>query len=136
MSHALIRQLVEKKLSTWAATKNVRIAYENVTFTPIAKETYLESDLTPVDTGSETLSGDHTLFRGIYQVNVICPLGEGTAKANALAAEIASLFPIYQPLTSGTFRVIPLTHPKIMDGLVRDSSYMLPVFFNYRADTN
>lgn len=136
MSHVIIRQLVEKVLADYAATKNIRVAYENVKFTPTTNEIYLESDLTPVDTQSLTLKGDHKLFLGIYQINIITPLGIGVAKANEIATEIANLYPIYVPLVKGSFKVIPTSHPRIMEGLPRDSSYMLPVSFFYRADTN
>lgn len=137
MSHATIRQLVEKRLSDYASTKKIRVAYENVAFTPKVGEVYLESDLTPIDTQSKTLNGgDHRLYIGIYQINIICHLSTGLAKANELAAEIVNLFPIYQPLSRGAFKVMPTTHVRVLEGLTRDSSYMLPVNFFYRADTN
>lgn len=139
MSHAAIRQKFEGIITTWAATKSLRINYENVEFTPRADETFIVSNLVPVITQSKTLAGtDHTEYRGIYQISLVTNEGEGEGYVNSLAEEIKALFPIYQPIVAGvspnSFTVAPITPVSVMDGLPGNSKYTLPVFFRYRAD--
>lgn len=134
MSQKLIRQLYEQRLATWAATKSLPVAWQNVPFTPPAG-TYLRAFLLPADTDSIDLAGAHRGYAGVFQVNIVAPEGQGSGAADTLADELDELFPNNLPLNSGAFGVQTITPcsagPAIQDG----TRYAIPVWFRYRADT-
>lgn len=134
MSNRLIRQLYEQRLATWAATKSLPIAWQNVPFTA-PSGTYLRAFLLPADTDSQDLAGAHRAYTGVFQVSIVAPAGQGSVVAETLAAELDALFPNNLLLSSGAFGaqiVSPCsTGPAIQD----DTRYTLPVWFRYRADT-
>lgn len=136
MSHALIRQIFESTLTAWASTNSYNIFYENVEAEPTVDQIYIKSFLLPASTQSLTLAGDHEKFVGVFQVSIATPLGVGVGLANDIAEEIKGLFPIYQPFEKNGFKVQPISPLHVMDGIVGDASYVLPVSFRYRADTN
>jgi hypothetical protein len=55
---------------------NPGITLPAVDATPIAGETYLRAFSLPADTASNTLSGDHRLYTGVFQVNIVAPSGK------------------------------------------------------------
>lgn len=134
MSHSLIRQIFESKLHQWAESEGIDVVYENITYSPEVGKAYIKADLKPSNTSSDTLSGDHTCYKGLFQILIYVPLSEGTKRANELAEEIKTLFPIYSRMKKGTFVVQPVTPVSVMDGITGDASYALPVFFRYRSD--
>lgn len=138
MSHLIIRQLYEKRLRDWASArlKPLRIAYENVEFTPTEGETYLRAFAIPAGTDSNTLSGDHRAFTGVFQVSVVTPSGSGAGAAESIAEELAALYPVYLRLQRASFEVVTMTPVEPGPGIPDDSSYTVAASFQYRADTN
>lgn len=138
MSHAVIRQIFEARLKAWADARvpALRIAYENVAFTPVNAETYLKSFTLPAATDSLTMGGDHHSYLGIFQVSIVTPAGTGTGKAGGIAGEVSDLFPVDLRLTKSGLEVLVLTPVDPGPGITQDSTYTVAASFQYRSDTN
>lgn len=135
MSHKIIRSIYEQRLAAWAAGQSLRVAYQNVSFEPAEGETYLAAFTLPAGTDSDTLAGDHKMYTGLFQVNVVTPAGNGPGAAESLVDDLAALFPIYLRLSQGDFTVTVMTPVDPGTGIVGDTTYSVPAFFQYRADT-
>lgn len=138
MSHRTIRQIYEARLAAWAAARvpALRIAYQGVTFSQASGETYLAAFTLPAGTGSETLGGDHKVYTGVFQVNVVTPAGSGTGKAEGIVDEIAALFPLNTRLTKSGLTVMVLTPVEPGPPVDPYSNLTVSASFQYRADTN
>lgn len=144
MTHDDIKKIYETILNDYAITKDIRIAYHNVKFTPSANETYLKSNIIPSVTGSYTLSGDHTVLIGRYQITVVTPLHKGTAVAEGIAKDIRNIFKnvdIKYPMDSnnlpvGNVFVQQMTPIETTQGFVGDTVFTYPLRFKYRCDFN
>lgn len=137
MSQKLCRQAYEARLKTWADARSpaLRVAFENAAFTPIADETYLKASLLPARTDSEDLAGEHRAYRGVFQVSVYAPINKGPGAAESVADELAALFVLNARLTAGAITVQQITPASVAPALQFDSNYVVPVSFEYRADT-
>lgn len=133
MSNSKIRQLYEQRLYAWAAGKGLPVAWQNQPFTPPAT-TYLRAFLLPADTDSLDLEGAHRAYSGVFQVSIVAPTGSGAGAAEALAEEIAALFPCTLRLNSGAFAVQVAAPVSSGPAIVDDTRYTLPIWFRYRAD--
>lgn len=137
MSQALCRRAIESRLGTWAAARSpaLRVAWENVAFTPAGGETYLRAFLLPATTTSDTLAGDHRAFRGVYQVTVCAPINIGPASVEAIRDELDALFPMNLRITSGALTLQVVSPASAGPAIQEDAYFALPVSFRYRADT-
>lgn len=136
MSHLTIRLLYQQRVAVWAAGKALRIAYQGAEFVPAADETYLSCFALPAGTDTNTLAGDHRVYTGVFQINVVTPVGNGTGDAEGLVDELAELFPAYLRLSKGDFEVIVLTPVEPGPALTEDTTLSVSASFQYRADTN
>lgn len=137
MTTKIIRTLFETRLKTWAAARSpaLRVAYEDMSFTPNANETYLRCFTLPARTDSGDLAGSHRLYTGIWQVNIIKPANGGIGAASGIAEELATLFPMNLELTSGSF-MVAVRQPMGPGPLIVDATTStMPVSCSYRADT-
>ncbi|WP_397448131.1 phage tail terminator-like protein [Pseudomonas sp. NA-150] len=137
MSHKIIRSLFEARLATWAKTRSpvLRIAYQNVAFTPAANETYLQAFTIPAGTDSSTLAGDHRLYTGLFQVSIVTPSGAGPGAADGLVDELAAVFPLNDRLIKAPLAVLIMTPVEPGPPVPDDSTYTVAASFQYRADT-
>lgn len=137
MSNKRIRSLLEGRLKTWAAARStpIRVAYQNVQFTPNSGETYLRCFVLPATTGSDTLEGEHRRYEGVWQVNIVKPLDGGLGSALGIEDELATLFPINLQLTSSGFELYIRTPMGSGSPIFDDLNVTLPVSCRYRADT-
>jgi hypothetical protein len=140
LSHDTIRAIFETILTDYAEDNNLRIAYHNVPFTPVAKETYLKSNILPAETSSRDLQGKHRRYIGVYQITVITPKGTGSFVANSILEDMEELFPLYtpmyeNPLDEDSFFVQVITPLESPSGEIEDTEAVFPVSFQYRADT-
>ena len=137
MSQAAIRNLFQTAVSQYAATKGIRVAFDNIQFTPQTNETYLVSHLMPASTDSRTLEGDHKRFLGVYQITIVTPSGTATANADVIASELQATFTVYKRYTNSTgFTVVVMSPLNVANGKVQNGGWVVPCYFNYRADTN
>lgn len=135
MSQVIIRSIITQALATWAAAKTIPIPIvrEGQAFTPPANNgTFIELLVIPADTFTAAVSGIRRRFLGEVICNVYVKDGSGTGVAEALAEEIAQLFPVvpktYLPVSVETW-------PSIKRATSDDSGYRItPVCFSYRAE--
>ena len=137
MSHKTIRSLFEARLADWAKLKKpaLRIAFQNASFTPAANETYLRAFLMPAETGSDDLAGEHRVYSGLFQITIVTPAGGGSGAGEGLADELAALFPLNTRLSRDDLTVLVMTPVEPGPQQQEDTSFSLPVSFQYRADT-
>ncbi|WP_236233691.1 DUF4128 domain-containing protein [Pseudomonas tohonis] len=137
MSNKRIRSLLESRLKTWAAARSpaLRIAYQNVPFTPSSGETYLRCFVLPATTGSDTLEGEHKRYEGVWQVNIVKPLSGGLGDALGIEDELATLFPNNLLLSSSGFDLYIRTPMGSGSPITDELNATIPVSCRYRADT-
>jgi hypothetical protein len=135
VSHKLIRAAYEGRLKTWAdaRTPALSVAWENRPFTATTGTAYLRAYLLPADTDAPDLAGAVRTYRGVFLVNVVCPINKGSGEAMGIADELAALFVVNARLTN-TLTVQQVTPCRIAPALQDDTSYVVPVSFQYRAD--
>lgn len=137
MSHARVRNLFQTALSTYASNKGIRVAFDNVQFTPTTNETYLVSHLMPAQTSSRTLSGDHKAFVGVYQITIVSPSGRATSQSDQISVELQQEFTVYKRYTDSTGFTVQVMSPiHTPEGKVQNGGWIVPCYFDYRADTN
>ena len=137
MSHARVRNLFQTALKAYADNKGLRVAFDNVQFTPTTNETYLVSHLMPASTNSRTLSGDHKAFVGVYQITIVSPSGRATSKSDEISAELQQEFTVYKRYTDSTGFTVQVMSPlHTPEGKVQNGGWIVPCYFDYRADTN
>lgn len=137
MSHAVIASIYEAKLISWNSGRPqpLKIAFENEAYKPRVDETYLRAFTLPAGTASNTLGGDHKVFMGVFQISVIAPAGTGKMVVNPVIAGLEALFPLYARDTKGSLTVVIMTPAEPGPGITGDTTYTVPVSFQYRADT-
>ncbi len=137
MSHKIIRSMLEARLKAWAAARTpvLRIAYQNVPFTPNNGETYLRAFLMPAGTDSNDLAGAHRLYTGLFQITIVTPVGNGPFGAETIADELASLYPLNERLVRDGITALIMTPVEPGPELTEDTAFALPVSFQYRSDT-
>lgn len=117
-------------LSDFADTEGLDVAWQNVDFTPTPGDPYLRPHLMeaePVAVGcGESAQNRH---RGIYQVDVLYPAGEGWGECAEMAEEIRALFKRGTRLGSVTVETSYAGPP-----LREETRYKIPVTIRYRAE--
>ena len=136
MSQKRIRAIYEGRLKTWADARSpvLRIAFENVPFTPANGETYIKAFVFPAMSVNLDLAGASTTYRGVFQASVCVPINNGSGAASGIADELAALFVPNTLLTDGVVTVQQVTPASIAPALQGESEYIVPVSFTYRAD--
>lgn len=139
MSQAKIRNIFQTVVYDYAQGKSLRVAYDNVQFTPNVNETYLACHLMPSVTKTETLSGDHKAFIGIFQVTIVAGSGKSTSAVDQIADDLQNEFKVYSLHSeegSPSFIVQVISPLNVPEGRVQAGNWVVPCYFEYRADTN
>lgn len=94
-----IRQAFEVELNS-ATGLPTQIAWENVTFEPTTGTSYMRPKLVPIERIPSSL-GDNFLnfYRGIYEIMVYCPKGNGPSTADDFADRLLEVFDPPKTLT-------------------------------------
>ncbi len=110
------------------------IAWPNISFTPPATGKWLRVDFIPnrVDRVSIGSAEPHRL-RGLMQVSVMWPLGQGTDAAADIAGAIVGLFPADLVLWDGDLRVRVVQRPAVAGAIVEEQRVMVPVTVEWEA---
>lgn len=134
MTQPRIRRAFEAPLKTWADAQDpvVRVAWQNTTFTPTAA-TYIRAFLLPASTISLDLLGKHRGYRGIFQLNLCMPLGNGMGDAEAMAEEIAALYPVNVASVVDGLRVYVVSPLSAVSAMAGDDSITVPLSCRYEA---
>lgn len=137
MSNKLIRSLLEKSLKDWAASRMppLRIAYQDVAFTPGQDETYLRCFVMPANTGSDDLAGVHRVYRGVWQVSIVKPKGGGLGAAGGIEVELSDLYLNNLLIKSGSFELFIRSPMSAAAPIGDEVNTTIPVSCQYRADT-
>jgi len=122
------------RLGGWADAQSIPVAWENVGFTPPASGIYLAAHDMPATPRTMDLGLQCRVFSGVYQINVVTPVGSGRSDAIALARQVAALFPEGQEVQGDGFTSWITSTPAIFRGIHTDVSYTVPVSLNYQAE--
>jgi hypothetical protein len=100
MSQALIRAALEQKLATWAAANSLPVQWQNTVLDP-EPAAYVRGLLLPAQQDVPDVQSLGRTYRGIWQVSIVRPIGEGPGPAEALAASLSTAFTPSAAITSG-----------------------------------
>lgn len=137
MSQKAIKAILEARLNTWAGAQSpaIRIAWENVPFTPISGETYIRCQIIPNEAASDDLAGEHRLYRGVFQMSIVRPAGSSAGPVYDIVASLNAQFPVNGRYTSGAVAVQVVTPVSAGPAITEESTYTVPAWFRYRCDT-
>ena len=133
MSQALIKRAFESALEVYAGEKGIPVAYPGIAFDPPAGM-YLACYALPALTDSLALGGDHRLYSGVFQINIVFPAGDGTGDGDEVAQELANHFPLNA--TFGDVGVQVMTPVSVVAPIISGGLISIPASFSYRLDTN
>ncbi|WP_445572085.1 phage tail terminator-like protein [Pseudomonas sp. E102] len=138
MSHNIIAAAFESRLLAWAKvrTKPLKVVVENETYTPTDGVTYLRAFTLPAITDSNTLSGDHRLYTGVFQINIVTPSGKYRTEASGIVDELAALFPLNLRIPRDGLIALVMTPVGPGPGIPDGNTFTVSASFQYRADTN
>lgn len=138
MSHNIIAAAFESRLLTWAKAraKPIKIVVENETYTPATGETYLRAFTLPAVTGSNTLSGDHRVYAGVFQINIVTASGKYRTEASGIVDELAALFPLNLRIPRAGLIALVMTPVAPGPGIPDGNTFTVSASFQYRSDTN
>lgn len=133
MSQDLIRDAFEGRLNTWAKARTpaLSVAWQNTKFTRPANAVYLRAYLLPAATISRDAAGDHRQYRGLFQVNVVLPIGSGSRLAEQIGAELDALFPVNLSMASGPLIVRVRTPVSEGQPSTGDTDHTVPISLGY-----
>lgn len=129
-----IAAALASRLGGWADANGIQVAWENVPFTPPADAIYLAVHDMPATPRTLDLGLRCRTYSGVYQINIVAPVGTGRSDAVALARQVVELFPEGQEIEGGGFSCWISGAPGVFRGIATSVSYTIPVSMNYRAD--
>ncbi|WP_434676226.1 phage tail terminator-like protein [Pseudomonas sp. D3-10] len=138
MSHSIIAAAFESRLLAWAKVRAtpLKVVVENETYTPTDGVTYLRAFTLPAITDSNTLSGDHRLYTGVFQINIVTSSGKYRTEASGIVDELAALFPLNLRIPRGGLVALVMTPVAPGPGIPDGNTFTVSASFQYRADTN
>lgn len=128
MSQYQIDQLFETEVLRVTGGDSSRISYPNTKFDPPADGVWFTFSIMPTPVQSPDLAQASSIYRGVFQINVIAPADTGEAAAKTTARDIADMLAAD---LSGVVYLGPIT---VYSGVTNDATYAVPVSANYRAD--
>lgn len=124
-----IENLLDTRLAQLPSSPPV--AWPNVPYTPTTGVTYLRVSRLPAE--SESVSLDYIeMQNGIYQIDVVAPLGNGTGAANTMAESIAAHFSAQRHLGTDT-DYVAIRNISRNGGLRDESWWVVSVSITYNA---
>lgn len=138
MSHARIRTIFSAVLVDHFKGTGMNISFDNVKERfDDDDENHIETHIIPADTFSDTLSGDHKAFIGIFQMKVVTEYGRGCISNENIVEGIQTAFPVNAIFPDLSGFSVQVTSPiKAQQGKQIGSQWVVPCYFDYRADTN
>ena len=129
MSQPTIRAVLESALASLAPA--IDTAWQNVPYTPVTGRAYQAAYLLPAEPSNHSMGDGSRQERGIFQVSLFYPSGQGTAAAGARAEIIKELFHRGASFTKDGITVQIERTPEIADGRADDDRWMVPVKCRY-----
>lgn len=145
MSLLAVRRAFEDTLA--AMPSGIATAWENVPYTPVAGTPYQRAFLLPAEPDNPEM-GRFTQERGIFQINLLYPLGQGAGDALRQAERIRSTFYRGRTITvaiiddwfeyystaDGTVKTVIERTPEISPGFAEEDRFVLPVRVRFYAN--
>lgn len=128
---------LDARIGAWADAEGIPLALPNCPFEKPAG-VFLEAHDMPATPQTLDLGLTCRVWPGVYQVNVVVPVGAGRSAGRALAQRIADLFPEGQSIAGDGFTCYVSAQPAIYSGVLnpRKTRYSIPVSIPYRADVS
>lgn len=133
MSLPLISAALEKKLDT--LSPSLATAYENIAFKPTPGTAYQRVNLLPNTPIDHALTADVVELRGLFQVTLCYPLGDGRGAAQLRAQAVSDHFAPVQWLTEGAIKVVIDSTARIATAFEDGDRWCLPVTVAWRVFT-
>jgi len=125
---------ISAALDTLAATLAYPIAWENKDFTPETNTLYLRVTMLPASTEQAGVI-DSDVHIGIYQIDVIAPMGVGKGEAMEVADIVADKFTRDQVIVENGVKVWILSTSRAK-GMRSESWYILHIEVIFKAYTD
>ncbi len=135
MTQARIRAAFESTLKTWADAESITVAWENVPVTSQPAALYLRAFLLPADTISRDIGRVNRRYAGLFQISIVAPLTGGPGAAEAIAQELADLFPPNVPITVSGLNVWPTQPLSTSPAINERDKFVIACTVPYLADT-
>lgn len=129
MSQPTIRAVLESALASIKPA--IDTAWQNMPYKPVVDRPYQAAYLLPAEPNNYSMGDGSRQERGIFQVSLLYPSGQGTTAVGARAEMIAALFRRGASLTKDGITVQIERTPEIADGRVDDDRWMVPVKIRY-----
>lgn len=126
-----IQRAFEKELLT--ISSDLDTSYPNDKYEPKQNTPYQKVQLVPSDVENPTLGDTYYREVGEFQIFLCYPIREGTMKALTKAHLIRDTFNRGKTLIESGTEVIINRTPKIMQGIVANDRYVVPVIIQYFA---
>lgn len=134
MMQSQIRAALEVRLDAFAKEEGLLVAWEGRAFKPIAGQPYLRAFVMPASSDSNDLAGQHRLYRGVFQVDLVMMSGTGMGDIERKAAQIIAHFPKNLRLLVGNQFVQLISVMSLGPGLIHEGDLVLPLTSYYRMD--
>lgn len=128
-----IRNVIESRLKTFAASKTIPVVYENVG-SEVASS-HFRIFIYPSPTQDPSIGAKHRRYRGIVRIQYYSTdLGKGVATIEAMGEELVALFPRALQLTKNSVTTMIENTPS-QSSIGYESNYCwVTVEFNYRTE--
>lgn len=127
-----VRDELEAKLISFAATNNIALSLEGVPFVRPSGLPYLQCWMLGSQPADITVDATRKRIRGVFAINVCCLDGRGSKQVETLAAQVTALYPIVPKELFSTCSIeqTPQTGQAMIDSNYR----IIPVTVRYRQE--
>ncbi len=123
------------RLAALTFTPALPVSYPNISFSPPASGKYLRARHLPNTTQQISLgSTGFNRHQGLFQIDVMWPLGVGETAPKEIAGKIIDHFKRGTEFTRESLLIRIPEPPSVAPALVDGVSYMVPVSIRYQAD--
>jgi hypothetical protein len=129
-----IRRAFETRLAAMAT--NIAIAYEAFDFTPVDGVPYQYCAILRAADEKPEMSRKMTILRGIFQVTLMYPLGDGAADAETQAGVVKEWFKPVLTMNQDGFKVQVIDAISVSSGFRSESRWAIPISIPYVVQVN
>lgn len=128
-----VRTELETVITNFAASKDIRVAYEGAGFTPIPNKPYFRVFMLKPSRSNPTLEFSRMRVRGFMQIDVCYPVGTSNKIIEEMAEQVAALYPAANKQAFETVSIE--SHPDIGQIMLDGNFRVLPVSIEYRQES-
>lgn len=137
MSHGKSRILFTAALADWCDINGIDYSVDNVYHESVEDENHIRSHLIPADTYSDTLGGDIITYIGMFQMSIYTKFGTGLLDNEIIIEALRNVFKLNRRFTDADGFSVQVTSPiHAPEGKQIGGQWVVPCYFDYRADTN